>query len=231
MKKLLVTLTAAVVAVGAFGQGKLAFQVDTTQLIYMTTQNTATIGLNPLDVGKTVAGFPLAGSSLYSGAGSTVASLAGAPSFTVALFGGTAAGSLTLQATTTLAGASLAGQLNSLNVTFASLPAGTPAFFQIEVFDSTYASAAAAWAVPGKYAGETGVFQATPQASVYSPLYFTAPSPVASTLPVGSFVPKDYAAYPGYTGLIEVYATVPEPGTFALAGLGLATLLAFRRRS
>ena len=220
MKKLLVSLTAALLCVGAFGQGKLAFQVDTTQLIYMTTA----------DVGKTVAGFPLAGSSLYTGAGSTLSSLAGAPSFTAALFGGATAGSMTLQATTTLADANMAGQLNlaTANVTFPSLVAGAPAFFQIQVFDSRFASAAAAWLVPNMYAGETGVFQATPQTSVYSPIYQTQ-SPVNSTLPVGTFVPLDYAAYPGYKGLIEVYA-VPEPGTFALAGLGLASLLIFRRR-
>jgi hypothetical protein len=231
MKKLLVILTATLVCVGAFGQGKLAFQVDTTQLIYMTTENTLLKHLNPLDAGKTAAGFPLAGSSLYTGAGSTVASLAGTPSFTAALYAGATAGSLSQVATATLASASLAGQLNQLNVTLANLLAGTPAFFQIQVFDSSFASAAAAWAVEGKYAGETGVFQATPQASVYSPIYFTSPSPVASTLPVGTFVPLDYAAYPGYKGLIEVYATtVPEPGTFALAGLGLASLMIFRRR-
>ena len=229
MKKLLVILTATLVCVGAFGQGKLAFQVDTTQLIYMTTENTALKSLAPGDLGKTVAGFPLAGSSLYSGAGSTIASLAGAPSFTAALYAGTSAGSLSQVATTTLADSSLAGQLNPLNVTLAGMPAGTAAFFQIQIFDSTYTSAAAAWAVLGKYAGETAVFSAVPSAGAYSPLYQTS-VPVNSTLPVGTYVPADYAAYPGYKGLIEVYATVPEPGTFALAGLGLASLMIFRRR-
>jgi hypothetical protein len=34
----------------------------------------------------------------------------------------------------------------------------------------------------------------------------------------------------GNFGAIEVFATIPEPGTFALAGLGLASLLIFRRR-
>ena len=228
MKKLLVILTATLVCVGAFGQGKLAFQVDTTQLIYMTT-GTPDHQLNPADVGKQVAGFPLAGSSLYTGAGSTIASLAGNPSFTAALYAGTSAGSLSQVATTLLANSSLAGQLNPLNVTLAGMPAGTAAFFQIEIFDSTYTSAAAAWAVPGKYAGETGVFSAVPSAGAYSPLYQTS-APVNSTLPLGTYVPLDYAAFPGYKGLIEVYAVVPEPGTFALAGLGLASLMIFRRR-
>ena len=186
-------------------------------------------GLNPGDAGKTVAGFPLAGSSLYTGAGSTVASLAGAPSFTVGLWGGTTAGSMTLQATTTLADVNLAGQLVPVNVTFAGLPAGTAAFFQIQVYDSRYTSAVDVWAHGYGYAGESPVFQATPQASVYSPLYFTAPSPVNSTLPVGTFVPLDYAAYPGYRGLIEV-GGIPEPGTFALVGCGTAVLMLFRRR-
>lgn len=218
MKKLLVTLTLAMVAVGAFAQGKLSFQVDSTQLIYMTTDFAK---MNPTDVGKSVGGFTLAGSTLYSGAGSTAASLAGAPSFTVGLFGGATAGALTLQASTTLNDVNLAGQLTALNVAFASLPAGTPAFFQIQVYDSRFANAAACWAVNNVYAGETAVFSAVPSAGAYSPIYQTS-SPVNSTLSTGTFVPLDYAAFPGYKGLIEVYANVPEPGTFALAGLGLA---------
>src|ERR1035437_1010047 len=99
MMKLLVTLTAVLVAVGAYAQGKLGFQVNTTQLIYMTP-GTPDHALNPADVGKTIGGFALAGSSLYTGVGSTIASLAGAPTFTVALFGGATAGSLTQVATT-----------------------------------------------------------------------------------------------------------------------------------
>jgi hypothetical protein len=227
MKKLLVTLTVAMVAVGAFGQGKLSFQVDSTQLIYLTTDTTK---LLPTDATNRAAGFKIAGSTLYTGAGGTVASLAGAPSFTVGLFGGATAGALTLQASTTLADVNLAGQLAALNVAFATLPAGTAAFFQIEVYDSRATSTANAWTHNGWYAGQSPVFSAVPSAGAYSPIYQTS-APVNSTLPVGTFVPLDYAAFPGYKGLIEVSAVVPEPGTFALAGLGLATLLALRRRS
>jgi|ERR1035437_200008 hypothetical protein len=228
MKKLLVSLTVALVCVSAFGQGKLAFGNNSNQLIYMTDGTILDHILAPADVGKNVGGFSLAGSSLYTGAGGTVASLAGVPGLTVALFGGTTAGSMSQLTTGTLGDVNFAGLINPpANVTFASLPAGTPAFFQIQVFDTRYASAAAAWNVPYIYAGESSVFQATPQTSVYSPIYSATAN---STLPVGTYIPKDYAAYPGYAGLIEVYATVPEPGTFALAGLGLASLMIFRRR-
>ena len=228
-------MTAMLVCVGAFGQGKLSFQVDSTQLIYLTPYEGL---LLPADRNKPggVGGFPfsLAGSSLYAGA-----SLAGSPSFTAALFAGATANSLSQVAITTLADAALAGQLNPVNLTLAGLPAGTTAFFQIQVFDSRATSTANAWAtfnpadptdVYSMYAGETGVFSAVPQASVYSPIW-QATAPVSSTLPVGTFVPKDYAAYPGYAGLIEVYAIPsPEPSTFALAGLGAAALIIARRR-
>jgi len=228
MKKGLLTLTTLLISIGAFGQGKLAFQVDSTQLIYMTTD---TFHMNLADLGKSVGGFPLAGSSLYTGAGSTVASLAGAPSFTAALFAGATAGSLSEVATTTLADVNLAGQLNPVNVILGGLPAGTPAFFQIQVFDSrfsSYADVLASWGV-GAYAGETAVFSAVPSAAAYSPIY-QASAPVNSTLPVGSFVPDDYVAYPGYKGLIEVWIPTPEPGTLALVGCGAAALMLFRRR-
>jgi hypothetical protein len=150
----------------------------------------------------------------------------------VGLFGGTAADALTLQATGVLGDVNSGGLIYpQVNVTFANLAAGTPAFFRIDVYDSRATSAASAWN-SGYYGGSSGgrlltSFSAVPQASVYSPIYSAT---AASTMPVGStFVPLDYATYPGYFGSIEVHM-VPEPGTFALAGLGLASLLIFRRR-
>jgi hypothetical protein len=225
MKKLLVILTATLVCAGAFGQGKLTFANNSDQLIYMTTDTTKVAAG---DAGKTVNGFALAGSSLYSGASSTISSLAGGPTFTAALFAGTTAGSLSQVATTTFGDVNFGGLLTPGNVTLAGMPIGTAAFFQLQIFDSRFTSAAAAWAQIGMYAGESAVFSAVPQGT-YAPMYTTA-APVNSTLGHGTFVPLDYAAYPGYAGLVEVYATVPEPGTFALAGLGLASLMIFRRR-
>jgi hypothetical protein len=226
-------MTATLVCVGVFGQGKLLFQVDTTQLIYFTT---STWGLHLANAYRVVGGYPLAGSSLYTGAGGTIASLAGAPSFTAALFAGATAGSLSEVAIATLADVNLAGQLNPVNVTLAGLPAGTPAFFQIQVLDSRATSAWNAWHTWGPfdpyislYAGESPVFQATPQASVYSPIY-QAGSPVNSTLPQGTVVPKDFVGFPGYYGLIEIIAYEPEPGTFALFAWGLALLMICRRK-
>ena len=126
--------------------------------------------------------------------------------------------------TTTIGNFNFEGQLNSVSCTFATLPAATPAFFQIEIFDSRTASAPAAW-LAGDYAGETAVFQATP-GSAANPIYQTT-APVSSTMPLGQQNLVDYA---GTKGLIALYAVVPEPASFALAGMGLAVLLVFRRR-
>src|ERR1035437_3159761 len=183
----------------ALGQGKLRFDNDSSRLIYITSDVT---WLAWPDVGKSVGGFPLAGSSAYTGAGSTIAALAGSPSFTVDLFGGATAGSLTWRATTTIADVNFAGFVNPVNVTFADLSAGVPAFFQIQVFDSRATSASGAWSMGG-YAGESPIFTAVPQVSVYSPIYQTE-APVYSTWAAGTFTPRDYAGYPGYQGAIEL---------------------------
>jgi hypothetical protein len=189
----------------AFAQGKLGFFNDPTRLIYFTPDNWA---LAWPDADKIVGGFPLAGSSAYTGPGSTIAALAGFPSFTVGLFGGATAGSLTLRATTTMADVNFAGEVNPVNVTFADLPAGVPAYFQVQVFDSRATSASGAWDMGG-YAGESPIFTAVPQASVYSPIYQTS-APVSSTWAAGTFTPKDYAGFPGYQGAIEVWVGIPD---------------------
>jgi len=224
MKKLLLVAVAAVVAVSAYGQGKLALANNDNQLIYFGTS------LASGDVGKTVAGNPLAGQTLWSGGG-TLDSLAGSPTLLVGLFAGADAGSLNLVTTTAGFGdLNFAGYISpQVNVELPGLAAGTPAFFRIDVYDSRNTSAADAWSMIDRYAGTTGLFEATPAAAAYAPIY-QASAPVNSTMPVGTFVPVDYAGFPGYFGSIEVYATVPEPSMFALAGLGIASLLIFRRR-
>ena len=167
VNKLLVTLTASLLCAGAFGQGKLAFDnSDGNHLIYFSPD---TSKLTPADATKWVNDHPLAGSGAYAGPGSTIAALAGSPSFTAALYAGTSPNSLGLQRTTTIGDSSLEGSVVAVNCTFASLQPGTPAWFQIQVYDSRADSAWHAW-LAGEYAGISQVFQATPQPSAYSPL-------------------------------------------------------------
>ena len=127
MKKLLITLTATLLCAGAFGQGKLAFEIDSEHLIYFTTDRWE---LALSDAAATANGtgtaFPIAGSGLSTGAGSTIAALAGSPSFTAGLFAGSSPNSLALQATTTIGDASSEGSVVSVNCIFAALPAGQP---------------------------------------------------------------------------------------------------------
>lgn len=227
MKKLLLVAAVTLVSVGAFAQGKLAFLINTDNLIYITTDTTQ---MTPGDATKTAdwglgAGpVALPGSSLYAGPGSTAAALGG--TFVVSLFGGASAGSMTLQTTASLADISSMnfGALDQqVNVTLTGLPSGTPAFFQVDVSNGTYD-------------GKSMLFQATPQVSVYSPIYQPASvGPVNSTWTPGTQEMTDFVANvgagSGYFGGIAVATAVPEPGTFALAGLGLAALLVLRRRS
>jgi len=89
------------------------------------------------------------------------------------------------------------------------------------------------YAVPGVAAGGTGWFQVQIWLGNYSS-YAAAvsggaltgqSSAFSQTLGGGNLVPPDLTGMPA-----EVLSVVPEPSTFALAGLGVATLLIFRRR-
>ena len=234
MKKLLITATVTLVCVGAFAQGKLQFINNLDNLIYFTTDTSKLVGS---DASAVVNGYALAGSTVYTGAGSTIAALQGAPTLIAGLYGGSAPGSLTLQTTTTIGNTDIAGQVDGVQMVFAGLPAGTVAYFKMEVFDarvnavigSSADYAQAAWDQTGWYAGQSQAFSAFPQKDVFSPLY-VQDAPVSSTWAPGTQIPTD-AWQSGLFGGTAVYATVPEPGTFALAGLGLAALLVLRRRS
>jgi len=224
MKKLLLVAAATLVCVGAFAQGKLSFDINSNNLIYITTDTTKMLAA---DVTKTAdnqfgAGLvALPGSSLYSGVNSTAAALGG--TWVVSLYGGVSSSSLSLQTTTTLADVSSGncGGIVAVNLTFASLVDNSPAWFEIKVGNGA------------AYAGQSMLFEATPQTAVFSPIYQTQ-APVSATLAPGTQELTDYVANfgagSGFLGGIAV-SVVPEPGTFALAGLGLAALLVFRRRS
>jgi hypothetical protein len=109
-------------------------------------------------------------------------SLSGSPTFIVGLYGGTSSSSLSLQTTTTiddLYNDYNPGGIVPVDTTFANLPAGTPAYFQVQVYDSRAANAADAWAHQNWYAGESPIFQATPLV-VPDWIYNTSP-PINST--------------------------------------------------
>jgi len=132
-------------------------------------------------------------------------------SLTAQLWAGTAAGSLTLQGT--FAPAGLAGfengVLQNTSVLLTGIAAG-PAFFQIVLFQTSAGSYIAASGGQGLWYGQSAVFPAT----------------------AGSFAPTPLSSAAGWTaGPIILSANpVPEPSTIALAGLGVASLLLFRRR-
>jgi len=160
-----------------------------------------------IDTRATYAGNEAPGSlATQIGVGSQVLN-----TLTAQLFAGTAAGSLTLQGT--FAPAGLAGFENGvLQNTFVLLTgiAAGPAFFQIVLFQTSAGSYNAASGGQGLWYGQSAVFPAT----------------------AGSFAPTPLSSAAGWVaGPITLSANpVPEPSTIALAGLGVASLLLFRRR-
>jgi len=128
------------------------------------------------------------------------------------LYAGTSSTSLTLQSTTTLltgTGLPTPGRQATRN-TVLTVPGLVQQWFQIAIWDSAVAA-------PGlslTYVGYSPLFQATPGTSISYPSIMPG-GPAASTLPIPAHLTVN---------------AVPEPSSFALAGLGMASLLIFRRR-
>jgi hypothetical protein len=132
--------------------------------------------------------------------------------FGIAFYGGTDAANLTLLKTITGANAAQmniagAGTFTDLSGLAATIPnaSGTTAFFVIEAWNNTAFSSYAAALAAGDFAGKT--------------------APFANPVKQLPDAPGDFTGMPALT-----LSAVPEPGTFALAGLGAAALLIFRRR-
>jgi hypothetical protein len=216
MKKTLLTLALVTASVAGFAQGKISLANDTLHLVYFSTDTT-----------KLAAGDQaLAGKAM-----SSAVTLASGRALSVDLYAGSSAGTLSLVGTTSFGAAQpAAGKwvATSIDLPSPTFPASTLAYFQINIHEVGSTSATDAWSKTGVYGGVSTVFTAKPQPASYSPIYQTA-GVVASTWATGSF-DLGYIS-PGQKGAIELTSVnVPEPASFALAGLGAAALVIFRRR-
>ena len=204
MKKILLTIALTAVCAGAFAQGKIAMANDSLHLAYF---------------GPTVKGADAA----LAGQKVTLAATPSGSTFLVDLFGGTSAGTMSLQQSTTFAAAIPGGW--SRNFISANLAGNTTYTFQVKIREASFATAEAAQAGGGYY-GFSQVFTMIPGGGIPYNSIVNPNTPAFSTWAAGN------VALPGGGfGAISVEAIpVPEPSSMALAGIGAASLLMFRRR-
>ena len=205
MKKIIVISLVVASAVSVFAQGKVAFKNDAASLVTLASDSNYVL---PADL--TLAGLAV---------GNLTPLLSGRV-LVAGLYGGATSTSLALQSpTVTLNAGNSAGVIPSKNITLSGIAgianntpitAATP-WFQVKVWESTYASYELAPAATS-YRGVGSVFQMNPGNSIA--FVNTAPASGNST----------------WVGAPIVVGLVPEPTAAAIAGLGLASMLIFRRR-
>jgi len=200
MKKLLLTVTLSLACVAAFAQGKVNFINDSLHLVYWDPSS----------------GGTNAGAAYVLGDGGH--------QLTIELWAGTSSTSLSLQFTTDFTGQSAVGRWVGRTLQMPSVPAGTD-FFNIEIYDITGGSYSNSVSL-GLTHGSSGLFTASANGGTAYYSLVQHISPGNSTWADGSFNMDSLS--PGYRGAIML--TVPEPSTIALAGLGAAALIIFRRR-
>jgi hypothetical protein len=159
-------------------------------------------------------------------------SINGTENLMLALYAGTSSGSMALQTSFALTGANYLspGRMANKPFTLVGVPGGSQQFFNIIIVDtgadllnsidgaqfarnadSTSSNPTASAALGATLYGSSGLFQFTPSTSAISAPFIYAP-------------PSTWVA-----GSVHITA-VPEPSSMALAGLGAASLLIFRRR-
>lgn len=126
------------------------------------------------------------------------------------LYAGTSSTSLSLYTTVVINPAAGTGQAPGvISPTRATLPWGAVlTFMEVKVWNNAFADYDAA---SGSYRGSTAMFTMTPGTSIAYPNTYNGGGTTYAQVPL--------------------IVSVPEPSTFALAGLGAAALMIFRRRS
>jgi len=214
MKKVVLTLTASLACLAAFAQGKISFQTDSLHLAYYTTGPNAGQAISS-------ANLPSGGlmADLYMGSSST---------------------SLFLYSSTTFS--ATPGKWNTASVQANANAGGSPALAPGSVVfvvaqirgggdTASQSLSSVLLQTPDVYAQALGYsfyswsqeFQFTLGASISYPFMYTAPGWAPGTFDLSS------SAGAGAKGVMGVTA-VPEPTSMALAGLGMAAMLIFRRR-
>lgn len=207
MKKIAIVACLTALSISAFAQGTITWGNSSGTALKFNSDPAL--------------GGPNAGSKVFPGA-----------SFIVGLYlgnaGSTSLGAANLVATRTLhtagtsATAALAGVFLSATYTDGTRPSGTPFVYQIKAWSAGYNSYEAALANPTltTYAGASGIGGGALGGGA-SPA-FSGALLASGGVPVGGTG----------SGAVNTFtiALVPEPASASLIGLGLASLLIFRRR-
>jgi len=211
MKKTFLTIAATLACVAAFAQGKISFQNDSVHLVYYDSSTGGALSGKGVNSDNMPAGVTLV-ADLYMGTSSSSLNL-----YSTTSFGATVAGPGKWNAASVLASSPFIG-------------GGTSVFVVTQIRDSSFAAPAQwtpATAPFGTYYGTSQEFTYTlGSAPTYPPMWNTAGTWAAGTFDMSA------TATPGSKGAIAVssLAITPEPGTMALAGLGAAAMMVFRRR-
>jgi len=210
MKKLIVALTTTLACVGAFAQGKISFQNDSLRLAYYSSTAPGDAALQ--------------GQGVSSGAG-----MPSGVTLVADLYMGTSASVLQLYRTTAFSVSPGKWTATAVSSGFPGLtpPGGSTVFIVTQIRDQAFAAPATYLGIPfGSYYGVSEEFQFTlGSAATYPVMWGTS-----GTWSPGTFNMDQYG--PGSRGAIPVglVAPIPEPTSFALAGLGAAALFILRRR-
>jgi PEP-CTERM motif len=215
MKKLVLTLTASLACLAAFAQGKINFQNDSLHLAYWGPTAGALAGA-AVNTDSMPAGLAGIAADLYMGTSAS----------SLALYQTTAFGPLANGPGKWLAAQTLATS-STVNPSAPLILGGTSVFVEVVVrsteraADTTFtpsdANLYAAW-------GASALFNFNLGSGTTYPIMWNQ---TAGNWGLGTWPMDQYG--PGSRGAILVNL-VPEPTSFALAGLGAAALLIFRRR-
>jgi hypothetical protein len=208
MKKTLLTLALVGASAAAFAQGKVSLQMD----LPIQFGTTGMLAIDNAWAGQIIANN---GTSLPSHI-----------YLSVGLYAGTSSAALSLQSSVILnppGGNGTPDGFFPLTHVVLSFAGGSSAFYQVKIWDSVYGSYEAQQA-----AGHVG--NGTDYSAVNNIFTMTAGTGISYPAIINGGQTTWVAAGNEDPNALLVATVVPEPTTFALAGLGAAALMIFRRR-